>query len=116
MNIKKLIIAVCLTASSVGVMAANSSITGTVKYVIARSTDGLTYFSIDGVRHGDMPDCASVKNSYWMIKDEDSEAGKRQFAMILAAYASGAKVTVVGTGECFRWPNGEDVAYIQLKK
>ncbi len=85
--------------------------TGTVDYIIVRASDGLVYFTISG-------DTASYKqlckNTYWMIRDENSNSGKQQYSMILAAHASGKKVRVVGMGTCIRWSDGEDVNYIQI--
>ena len=53
------------------------------------------------------PSCAT--QGYWMIKDENSAAGKRQLAALLAARATGAEVTVIGFNACTRWGDGEDV-------
>ena len=86
---------------------------GTVSSVIVRASDGLTYFTLNGAAKSDNPTCAT--NSYWMIKDENSEVGKKQYAMVLAAQASGRELTVVGMNSCTRWSDGEDVNWMQLK-
>ena len=85
---------------------------GKITQLIARS-DNLHYFFLEGTPTN-RPDCALSQN-YWMIKDENSVAGKTQISMLLTAYASGKAITVVGTGECTRWSDGEDVSYIKLE-
>jgi hypothetical protein len=66
---------------------------------------------MDGVASG-KPTCA--KNPYWMIRDENSNAGKQQLATLLAAQATGKTVTVNGMGTCQRWLDGEDVNDVVL--
>jgi len=44
-----------------------------------------------------------------MIKDENSNTGKQQLAILLAARASGETITVDGSNTCTRWGDGEDV-------
>jgi hypothetical protein len=86
------------------------TISGKIATVVQRSSDGLTYVVIDGTPSG-RPACAS--NTYWMIADENSEAGKKQFAMLLAAWAGGLEIKIVGRNSCLRWSDGEDINYIQ---
>ena len=96
---------------SVGQLYAGDQ-TGTVKYVIVRASDGLVYFLLQDGTPANKPACAT--KDYWMIKDENSNAGKQQYSMILAAHASGKTVKVGGLGACTRWSDGEDVNYIQI--
>jgi hypothetical protein len=49
-----------------------------------------------------------------MIANENSEAGKRQFAMLLTAYANRSVVQLKGMGTCTRWPDGEDINEVLL--
>lgn len=91
-------------------VAVAGTISGKISTIIQRSTDGLTYVVIDGTASG-KPACAS--NTYWMVYDENSDSGKKQFAMLLAAWASGLQVKIVGRNSCLRWPDGEDINYIQ---
>lgn len=93
------------------VPATAGTVTGTIQWVIARSTDGLTYAAINGTASG-KPACAT--QGYWIITDENSEAGKKQYAMLLLAEASGETVTVVGDNTCTRWSDAEDIEYIEL--
>ena len=60
------------------------------------------------------PSCADG-HSYWMIKDENSIAGKAQLSMLLTAYASGKTISVTGSNTCTRWKDGEDLNVIHLK-
>ncbi|MDH0867079.1 hypothetical protein [Mitsuaria sp. GD03876] len=96
-----------LTASS----AFAGSQSGRIKTVTLRASDGLVYFVLDGPRV-ERPGCNT--GDYWMIKDENSPAGKRQLALLLAARTSQQPISVVGTGTCTRWPDGEDVNEIYM--
>jgi hypothetical protein len=58
------------------------------------------------------PSCATVP--YWIIKDENSNAGKKLFALLLLAKATGQTITVTGSGTCTRWFDGEDVDVIMF--
>lgn len=106
----KKIISVFLLALSFNVCAGNQS--GTVNYVIVRASDGLVYFTLKGGALNSRPACATI--GYWMIKDENSNAGKQQYSMILAAHAAGKTVNVTGMNSCNRWGDGEDVNTIQI--
>jgi hypothetical protein len=93
----------------VSLVAANAvagSVVGTVLDVVTRASDGLTYADINGTATG-QPACAT--HSYFMIMNETSAAGERQYAMLLAAKASGLTVTITGNNTCTRWPDGEDI-------
>lgn len=85
---------------------------GRVTQIKVRESDGLHYFFLSGAPVS-RPACAAY--TYWMIKNEHSVAGKSQFSMLVTAYVSGATVKVIGTNECSRWKNGEDVDSIRLK-
>jgi hypothetical protein len=104
---KKALFLLCFITSS---FCRAGTQTGTVTDVIVRASDGLIYFSLNGTTTGS-PNCA-VGGGYWVIKDENSNSGKQQYAMLLAAHASGQKVGVAGLGTCTRWSNLEDVNYI----
>ncbi len=88
------------------VLASAGSETGTVSYVLVRASDGLIYFEVNGSKNSS-PSCAT--KNYWIIKDENSETGKMQYSMLLAAAASGKTVKISGTGDCGRWGDGESV-------
>lgn len=85
--------------------------TGKVVSVTVRSSDGLVYFQIDGTPQG-KPACAT--NNYWMIKNENSVAGKQQHATLLAAKLAGKTISIYGLNQCTRWGDGEDVDAITL--
>ena len=87
---------------------------GTVGDVFVRASDGLIYFVVvNGDPKTGSPACATF--SYWMIKDENSNAGKQQYQMLLAAQATGKTITVIGLNTCTRWSDGEDVDSILLR-
>jgi hypothetical protein len=87
--------------------------TGLVANISVR-TDGLHWFTLSGDR-GSMPECTNGHFTYWMIKNENSTYGKSQFSMLLAAYMAQKPVTIIGTGSCTRWGDGEDIKTVQLK-
>lgn len=90
---------------------AGGSVSGTVASVLVRQSDGLTYVYINGTAAG-KPACAV--NSYWMISAENSDAGKRLYALLLSAQLAGMTVTISGAGTCTRWSDGEDILGVQL--
>lgn len=85
--------------------------TGTVSKLFIRSSDGLIYFFINGPM---VQGAACGGGGYWIIKDENSATGKRQLAALMAARASGQVITVHGDGGCTRWPDGSDVALVEM--
>ena len=86
---------------------------GFVTYLYVRASDGLVYFYLSGTPK-DRPACAQ-NTTYWMIRDENSTAGKQQLAQLLTAYASGSTLTIYGADKCIRWPDGEDVDNLRLQ-
>lgn len=86
--------------------------TGQVLDLHVRSTDGLISVELSGSSLA-KPACAGY--AYWLIRDENSTAGKQQLALLLAAQASGRTVQIVGTGTCVRWPDGEDIGAVAIK-
>jgi hypothetical protein len=85
--------------------------TGTVDQIFVRASDGLVYFFLSGAATG-QPSCAT--RNYWIIKDENSNAGKQQLAELMEAKASGQTITVIGWNTCDRWGDGEDVNILEL--
>jgi hypothetical protein len=90
--------------------ASAGQVAGTINW-LAHRTDGLMYVSINGTRTGS-PSCATI--GYFMVRDENSEVGKKQFAMLLAAKATGARVEITGKNTCLRWGDGEDIDEVKL--
>lgn len=103
------ILAAC--AAFVSPPAAAGSETGQITTLRTRASDNLVFFTLNGSASG-KPACA--RYAYWMIKDENSATGKRQFAMLMSAMLAGKAVTVTGTGACTRWGDGEDVEEVVL--
>lgn len=86
---------------------------GTVNILIIRSNDGLIYFFLNGVAAINKPACAT--QPYWMIRDENSNAGKQQLAILLSVKVTGKPITVYGRNTCLRWGDGEDVDAIMFQ-
>jgi hypothetical protein len=94
-----------------GAASAVGTQTGRITEVHVRASDGLIYFILSGPASG-RPVCATAP--YWLVKDENSQAGKQQFAELMLAYSTGTKITVSGTGACTRWADGEDLNDLSL--
>lgn len=89
-----------------------SSFTGKVAEIHVRTSDGLQWVVMAGIPSG-RPACAATQR-YYMIRDEHSDAGKAQFAMLLSAQLGGRTVTVEGAGACTRWGDGEDIEGVAI--
>lgn len=85
--------------------------TGKITQLTVRQSDGLIYFNVSNAAHN-KPSCAT--HSYWMIRNEKSQVGKMQYAMLLTAQAAKRTISVTGSNTCSRWGDGEDVNSINL--
>lgn len=85
---------------------AGGVVTGTVTQVVVRASDGLVYVVVSGTPTG-KPACAV--GGYWMVANETSDVGHKQYAMLLMAQATGTRITIWGSGTCTRWGDGEDI-------
>ena len=90
--------------------AVASDQTGSIQSVQAMN-DGRVIVFMQTSRSG-KPACATY--DYWFIADENSNAGKTQIAMLLAAQAAGRDVQIYGTGSCVRWVDGENISYVKV--
>ena len=106
------LLAVATSGMLLAPLAIAGNVTGTVAVVYIRATDGLVYFNVSGTTVG-RATCAT-NTTYWMVMNKNSTVGKQQLAARLAAQTSGRSVTVYGNGTCVRWPDGEDVAMLQI--
>ncbi|WP_022685469.1 hypothetical protein [Sphingomonas phyllosphaerae] len=95
--------ALCLSSSPA---AWASAVTGRVTKVQTRASDGLQLVEVDGARSA-APSCAT--HLYFIIRDERSDAGKAQYAMLMAAWLADKVVTIHGQDVCSRWGDGEDI-------
>ncbi len=108
MKLHLVLAAFLMSATSLSLAGTQS---GTINALHIRASDGLIYFTLNGPKTGS-PACAQV--AYWMVKDENSAAGKRQYAALLAASAAGKTIHVSGSNTCTRWSDGEDVDQITI--
>lgn len=90
-----------------------SAVAGRVTKVHTRASDGLQLVEIDGVR-STVPSCA--RYAYFIIRDERSDAGKAQYAMLMAAWLADKVVTIDGSGACTRWGDREDILGVTYGK
>jgi hypothetical protein len=104
-----IVLSICACTASSLVFAGEQQ--GTVKALNVRQSDGLIYVFLDGTPTG-KPACAT--NSYWIIKNENSSIGAKQYAALIMAYALKKSVAIKGTSTCTRWPDGEDINEIGL--
>ncbi len=86
--------------------------TGKITMLYARAGDNLHLVALTGARINS-PDCAT--KGYWLIKDENSVAGKSQFSQLLAAQLAGKTVELVGDNSCTRWGDGENISIVLIK-
>jgi hypothetical protein len=110
-TIRKFLLSLVCGILGAPLLASAGQVTGVVSWVMVRGSDGLTYVAMVGTPSG-QPGCAT--GGYWMIANENSQAGKKQYAMLLTAKATGATIAIHGTNTCIRWPDGEDIETIQL--
>jgi hypothetical protein len=85
-------------------------VVGTVQSVYVRASDGLVLVLMNGAPSG-KPACAT--QAYWIVKGENTETGKKQYALLMSAKAAGAVVSIVGANVCTRWGDGEDIEVVQ---
>lgn len=109
--LKSSIFALCGTLLSSSVSA--SVVVGKVTRLVTRSSDGLQIAEIGGARSA-KPACATY--DYLIIRDEKSDAGKAQYAMLMAAFLADKQITAEGSDRCLRWPDGEDIESITFVK
>lgn len=102
----------CVVSVGFAGSAHANSIEGKIATLNVRA-DGLHYVIVEGAPTGRAACAAS--QSYYMIADEHSDAGKSQMAVLLSAYMSGKSVVVWGAGTCTRWGDGEDIMLVTLR-
>lgn len=85
---------------------------GTVNSLIVRDSDGLVHVYLS-TPPTSRASCAAT-TVYWMIPNENSETGKKLYAMLLAAQLAGRPVNIVGKNTCVRWGDGEDIQSVSM--
>lgn len=85
---------------------------GKITMLYARAGDNLHLVMLSGPK-SNLPACATA--GYWLIKDENSTAGKSQFSQLLAAQLAGKTVVIEGSNTCNRWSDGEDISVVLIK-
>lgn len=107
---KRFSVVASLSLATLPVLAGEA--VGKVTDLMVRS-DGLIYFHLSTAPSA-RPACAAA-HTYWMIKDENSNYGKQQLSQLMMAISSGSTISVIGTGTCTRWGDGEDVNMIIVR-
>lgn len=107
-KITALLLLLVLSASA----QADKNVQGTVNTLIQRASDGLIYVRINGTANE--IGCASSADTFWAIHDEDTEEGKRQFAMLMLAYANRSVVVLTAMSTCNRYPGLQDIQEVRL--
>lgn len=108
---KKWRIALVMSLFGLSAGAHAGTVQGTVSHLSQRASDGLIYVIINGTATG-QPACAT--HNYWIIKAENTEAGKKQFALLTTAFESGSQVILRGMNTCSRWNDGEDIDEVDV--
>lgn len=101
----------CLAVACCAANSYASEQTGVIEQIYKRDSDGLLFIRVAGARTA-KPSCATY--NYFMLRDEASNNGKQQLAMLLMAKASGQTITIIGAGSCTRWSDGEDINVVIL--
>lgn len=113
MTIQSWLAAVAIPLSVTACPTANAGeATGTVTRLVTRDSDGLLYVHLS-VAPTSRASCAS-NSDYWIIPNENSESGKKLYALLLSAQLSERVVRIVGKNTCTRWADGEDINYVIL--
>lgn len=110
MKIFGFIALIIVSVSCFGAGTVPSEQTGLIKSIQALN-DGRTIIFMVETR-ADKPSCAAFP--YWFIANENSTAGKTQVSILLAAHAAKRSVKIVGTGQCSRWSDGEDISSVEI--
>lgn len=106
-------VAIGLTISTLMITQSHASeVEGTVKYIKVRASDGLHWIEINGTATP-RPACAS-NFRYYAIRQEQTDAGKAQLAMLMSAFLARRKVYLRGAHSCVRWGDAEDIEAVEL--
>lgn len=108
---KTSIAAIALTVLGMSSTASAGDVIGVVTTLLVRDSDGLVYVHLSGTPTG-RPACAA-STSYWMIPNENSEVGKKLYALLLSAKVAQQQVRIVGKNTCVRWGDGEDIEWVE---
>ncbi len=93
--------------------------TGTIlfghgQYGSTETSAGFTFFFLEGGNKIDNPACSTASGGQRWVFDNDWPAAKYQIATLLAAFAAGKRVTVVGSGTCLVWGDSETAIDIKI--
>lgn len=106
------ITALMMTTPALFGVAQASEITGTVRYIKIRASDGLHFVEINGTPSA-RPACAATYG-YYIIRQEQSDVGKAHLAALMSAYFARRPIYIRGSGNCTRWGDGEDIEEVGL--
>lgn len=103
---------ILLASFTIASSAYAGEVTGKIRTLTVRASDGLQFLTIDGPLAGSPP-CATTP--YFIIRNEASDTGKSQFAMLLSAQMSGKSVAIKGMNTCSKWADGEDIDSVTIQ-
>ena len=101
----KVIIGLCLVFFSNFAFSGSGSGGVRIEHVGTFNGNNIVFFCTDQV--ADKPECNTFHDR-WTI-NLDTEVGKAQYSLILAAQAAGSVIRVNGLNTCNLWSNSEDV-------
>ena len=90
------------------VLAGSGSGNVRIEHVGTFNDKSIVFFYTDQV--ADKPEC-NTYSGRWTI-NLNTEVGKAQYSLILAAQAAGAAIRVNGRNTCNLWNNSEDVHWV----
>src|SRR5215471_2341208 len=95
--------------------AALSYQTGGIDLLSVRDSEGLLWVHLDKFGGGPFARAPCAANTtYWIIPDETTEAGRLLYDSLLDAELAHRFVAIHGKGTCNRWPDGEDIDYVEI--
>lgn len=103
----RVLLGAVLALSSISALAGDA-LSGTLS-VVHFMANGVVLASTDGAR-SNVPSCAAAQPSRFAI-DATTAAGKIQLSGLLAAYAAGKPVRIVGNGTCSAYGDSETINY-----
>lgn len=107
----KHVAALCILFLPVSAFAIGSA-TGTVTHIFVSATYGdIVYIELSGSKSNN-PTCSTNSPSQFVIP-RTSQLYADLFAQILAAYSTGASITVTGTGTCSVVSTEETIASVE---
>ena len=111
--LKTILAAVAAMAVATSANASSSTI-GYVQSVFGTYNGAVLFYIVDAsgnpITRTGVPSCGATLNSRWAL-DASTVAGQASAAVLLSAWSSRTRITVVGEGTCTIWSDTETVQF-----